>query len=155
MVVVVLGFAAIVIIGVRDYKKEQQALALMSEKESMVKSNRISQNAMASTALAYQTVYYLDLQDTTCRMIYPVRDDGAPRSYRAAMLDCFGNGIVAEESEEELKTFLQLENIVNSLSDKEHINLKYCQKKENGESEWCQITLIASERDRNGLQAVT
>lgn len=155
MVVILLGFVAIVIIGVRDYKKEQQALALMSEKESMAKSNRISQNAMASTALAYQAVYYLDLQDTTCRMIYPVRDDGAPRSYREAMLDCFGNGIVAEESEEELKTFLRLENIVNSLSDKEHINLKYCQKKENGESEWCQITLIASERDRNGLQAVT
>lgn len=82
MVVILLGFVAIVIIGVRDYKKEQQALALMLEKESMAKSNRISQNAMASTALAYQAVYYLDLQDTTCRMIYPVRDDGAPRSYR-------------------------------------------------------------------------
>ncbi len=155
VVIILLGFMAVVIIGVRDYKKEQQALALMTEKESIAKSNRISQNAMASTALAYQAVYYLDLQDTTCRMIYPVRDDGTPRSYEETMTECFGNGVLAEESEEEVKAFLQLENIVKDLTDKEHINLKYCQKKENGENEWCQITLIVSERDRDGLQAVT
>lgn len=154
-VIVLLGFAAVVVIGIRDYKKEQQALQLMSEKESITKSNRISRNAMASTALAYQAVYYLDLQDSTCRMIYPVRDDGEPGSYEEVMTEYFGHDSLAQESVEEVKAFLNLDNIVRELSDKEHVNLKFCSRKENGESEWCQITLIASERENGALQAVT
>ncbi|MDE7222428.1 MAG: PDC sensor domain-containing protein, partial [Acetatifactor sp.] len=68
-ILILLGLAAVVVIGVRDYKKEKQALELMAEKETIIRSNQISQNAMASTALTYQAVYYLDLQDSSCQMI--------------------------------------------------------------------------------------
>lgn len=152
---ILLGLAAVVVIGIRDYRKELQAQELILENESIARSERISQSAMASTVLAYQAVYYLDMQDLSCRMLYPIREDDEPKSYVKAMHDHFGEGKVTEDSAEELKDFLKLENIVNELSGKEHISLKYCQKGKNGEDEWCQITLVASEMEDGKLRAVT
>ncbi len=155
VVLILVGLVAVVVIGVRDYKKERQALQLMSEKELIVKSNRISQSAMASTALAYQAVYYLDLQDFSCRMIYPIQGDNGPVDYRQAMDERFGGDRVAEESREDLKQFLSLDYMTSELAGKEHINMKYCQKKADGSSEWCQITLVACETENGKPQAVT
>lgn len=150
-----LGFVVVVIIGVRDYKKEVQAQRLISEKESIVKSNRISLSAMASTALTYQAVYYLDLQDSSCQMIYPIREENEPQSYEKVMAEHFGEENVVEDSLEEVRSFLDLQNVTRELSDKEHINLKYCQKKADGENEWCQITLVACEMENGKPHAVT
>ena len=155
VVLILVGLVAVVVIGVRGYKKERQALQLMSEKELIVKSNRISQSAMASTALAYQAVYYLDLQDFSCRMIYPIQGDNGPVDYRQAMDERFGGDRVAEESREDLKQFLSLDYMTKELAGKEHINMKYCQKKADGSSEWCQITLVACETENGKPQAVT
>lgn len=110
---------------------------------------------MASTALTYQAVYYLDLQDLSCRLIYPFREDNAPQSYETMLTQRFGKENVVGDSLEEVWAFLELEHIVSELSDKDHINLKYCQKKENGEKEWCQISLVASETENGKPQAVT
>ncbi|MCI9073124.1 MAG: response regulator [Lachnospiraceae bacterium] len=155
VVMILVGFVAVVLVGVRDYRKERQTLELMSEKELIIRSNRISQNAMASTALTYQAVYYLDLQNSTCRRIYPIQEDNGSQEYRQAMEAYFGEDNVAEESWEELKTFLNLNNIAEELAGKEHINMKYCQKKADGSGEWCQITLVASELENGKPQAVT
>jgi len=152
---ILLGFAVVAVIGVRDYRKELQAQKLIEERESIARSNRISQSAMASTALAYQAVYYLDLQDSSCRMIYPIREDGEPRDYETVMAERFGNGSVPEDSVEEIRKFLSPGHIIRELCDKEHINLKFCQKKADGEDEWCQITLVASELENGKPQAVT
>ncbi|MCM1119627.1 MAG: response regulator [bacterium] len=155
MLMILLGLAAVVVIGIRDYKKEMQAQELIAERESIARSKRISQSAMASTALAYQAVYYLDMQDLSCRMIYPIREDDEPQSYEAAMRERFGGGSIAEGSAEEVRAFLEPEHIVRALSEKEHISLKYCQKNSNGEDEWCQITLVASEMDNGKPRAIT
>ncbi len=155
IMIILLGLAAVVVIGAQDYKKELQAQRLIEERESIAKTNRISQSAMASTALTYQAVYYLDLQDLSCRLIYPFREDNAPQSYETMLTQRFGKENVVGDSLEEVWAFLELEHIVSELSDKDHINLKYCQKKENGEKEWCQISLVASETENGKPQAVT
>ena len=155
IMIILLGLAAVVVIGAQDYKKELQAQRLIEERESIAKTNRISQSAMASTALTYQAVYYLDLQDLSCRLIYPFREDNAPQSYETMLTQRFGKENVVGDSLEEVRAFLELEHIVSELSDKDHINLKYCQKKENGEKEWCQISLVASETENGKPQAVT
>lgn len=152
---ILIGFAAVVVVGIRDYKKEKQALELMSEREAIARSNRISQNAMASTALTYQAVYYLELKDRSCRMIYPIGENNEPRDYATVLEERFGDDGIAEDSVEEVRAFLDPDNIVRELSGKEHINLKYCQKKADGGSEWCQITLVASEIEDGEPQAVT
>lgn len=92
MLMILLGLAAVVIIGIRDYRKEIQAQELISERESIARSKRIAQSAMASTALAYQAVYYLDLQDLSCRMIYPIREDDEPQSFEEAMRNASERG---------------------------------------------------------------
>lgn len=155
ILLILLGLVVVVTIGVRDYKNEIRAQKLIEERESIARSNRISQSAMASTALTYQAVYYLDLKDSSCRMIYPIREDEAPRDFREVMEERFGAESVAQDSLEEVRSFLDLGYIARELCDKEHISLKYCQKKAEGEYEWCQITLVACEMEHGKPHAVT
>ncbi len=155
ILIILLGLVAVVVIGVRDYNKELQTQKLISERESIVKSNRISQRAMASTALTYQAVYYVDLQDLSCRLIYPIGENDDPQDYETMLAAQFGKENIMEDCLEEVRAFLAPEHIARELLGKDHVNLKYCQKKANGENEWCQISLVVSESENGKPLAVT
>lgn len=125
----------------------------------------VYQQAMNSTARACRAIYYVNVNDGTCNTVYPLDMDGKERSsnYDREVLNHFKYGVVAEEHREQVADFLDMANIINRLSDREHVELQFKRSKanvdggqsESDEYEWCSIAITAAERWDGKLSAFT
>ncbi|MCM1112938.1 MAG: response regulator [Muribaculum sp.] len=148
VVLVVLGILLIAFQVLREYRGGKR------EEEYVM-----YQNAMNSTVHAYRAIYYVDVRKGTLDTVYPLGDDGKPRhsTYEQEKQERFRYGLVADEQMEQVLAFLDLENIVRELSEKDYIELQFKGRKFDvnkrvnvGEDyEWCSIAVAIAER-KNG-----
>lgn len=153
---VLVGFGIILIIfqTIREYKNGKR------EDEYLV-----YQNAMNSTLHACRAIYYIDINKGSCDTVYPLGPDGKPRhsSYDKEVQDRFKYGVVAQEHCEQVADFLNIENIINRLAERDHIELQFKRSKfdvnqrKNSEKgyEWCSIAVTVAEKKNEKLSAIT
>ena len=103
----------------------------------------ISSNIMKS----FREVYFLQLQDNYCRMLYPDEKDLLNRGvYEEVVNRHFETGKIRPYDEANVREFLALENIKKELRDKDSIEYKYKRSIEPVGEEWCLVTISVSER---------
>ena len=125
----------------------------------------VYQKAMSSTARACHAIYYIDVNKKTCDTVYPLGKDGKPRhsSYEQEVSDNIKDGIVAQEHREQVAEFLDMNNVVKRLSERDHIELQFKRSRFDGSSgqedgdayEWCSIAITAAEKKKGVLSAYT
>lgn len=125
----------------------------------------VYQLAMNSTARACHTIYYIDVNAGTCATVYPLGEDGKPRhnTYDKEVLEHFQRGVVAEEHCEQVADFLDMDNVISRLADREHIELQFkrnrfdhdSEQNESDAYEWCSIAITAAETRNGKLSAFT
>lgn len=153
--VIFLGFVMVVLIALRDYKKEVQTQEIAEERDSMAEENRIYQSAMISTVQAYSEIYYINLEEDTYKMLYPNRGEGAMSGeYENGLRVHFEKRLVSDEAED-VREFIRLENIKKEMANRDHIDMKYRRLKPDGEYEWCQVMVIASETEGDETTSAT
>lgn len=156
-IVIHLGAALVFFQAFRDYKQEKKAQKLTEERDLMAERNRVYQNAMNGTARAYRAIYYIDVKNGRYEMLYPDRGKGSESGdYNTEFVSSrFDTGMIAEEHQESLQSFLDLPNIVKELESKDHIELQYKRMDEEGEYEWCSAAITVAEAEEGHPSAVT
>ena len=105
---------------------------------------QVSGNVMES----FREVYFLQLQDNYCRMVYPDENDLLGRgNYEEVINRHFEQGKISLYDEKGVREFLSLENIIKNLRKKDSIEYKYKRRVKDGGLEWCITTFTISERD--------
>lgn len=103
----------------------------------------ISSNIMKS----FREVYFLQMQDNYCRMIYPSENDLVNRgNYEEVVSRHFELGIIRPYDENNVREFLSLENLRKELKNKDSVEYKYKRSVEPAGEEWCLVTVAVSER---------
>lgn len=154
---IIVGVAVFVFQLVREYGNQKRNQALEGEKSKMEAQARVYQNAMDSTARACRAIYYIYLKDNICDTVYPHYEEGTKReSFNDKIAKSMHDGIIAEEHIELVKEFLDVDNIRKKLSDKDHMELQFERKKQDGEGyEWCSIAITVAEKEAGELSAIT
>ncbi len=96
----------------------------------------------------YREVYFVQLQENYCRMLYPdenhLLEIGA---YQQLVDRHFSSGKICDEDEESVRKFLSLSQIKETLGKQDTIRYKYQRKKPDvDEKEWCLTTVTVCER---------
>lgn len=103
----------------------------------------ISNNIMET----FRAVYFLQVQDNYCRMIFPNEDDLLScGNYEEVVSRKFENGEICSYDELEVRAFLSLDNLKKVLRKKDSVEYKYKRKVEPAGEEWCITTVTVSER---------
>lgn len=111
---------------------------------------QIYQSTMKEILKSYREVYYVDLQDNHCRLVYPDENALLERgSYVELVNRHFGTGRILPEDEENVRKFLSLENLRNALTKQDVAEYKYRRNTEGVGEEWCINTFQIQERDGN------
>ena len=127
--------------------KEGYACCMMQDTTYSHIYESVSGNIMQS----FREVYFLQLQDNYCRMIYPYADDILHRGNFDEMISrSFESGKIRPYDEEGVRKFLSLENIRKELRKKDSIEYKYKRSVFPAGEEWCATTITVSERE-NGV----
>ena len=109
---------------------------------------QLHEGALASMVLAYREVYFLHLQDSTCRMIYPDENRILDRgNYEAIVERHFGSGKIVDRDKESVRQFLSLNNLREALSVRNSVEHRYRRRTKDGDVEWCLTSVTISERD--------
>lgn len=156
-VLIVLGFAVFAFQLVREYGNQKRNQVLRDENDRMAVQARVYQNAMDSTARACRAIYYIYLKDNICDTVYPHYEQGTKREpFDDKISKSMHDGIIAEEHIELVKEFLNVDNIRKQLSDRDHMELQFERKKQDGEGyEWCSIAITVAEKEAGELSAIT
>ncbi len=156
-VLIALGVAVFAFQFVREYGNQKRNQVLQDENNRMAAQTRVYQNAMDSTARACRAIYYINLNENICDTVYPHYEEGSKReSFDVKVARSIEDGIVAEEHIELVKEFLNTDNIRKQLSDRDHMELQFERKKEDGEEyEWCSIAITVAEKEAGELSAIT
>lgn len=134
----------------RAYRYNSHHKLVFDERE-ITQAVHIYQKAMNSTAVSYREIYFIDLVKDNYCMIFPERYSGKEnRSYKAAITGHFAKNMIYTDNEKEIRDFLSPENIREELTKKNCIELKYQQKINDGEYEWCVAGITAADR-QNGI----
>ena len=108
---------------------------------------KVSNNIMES----FREVYFIQLQDNYCRMIFPDENDMLNRGdYEEVINRHFEAGQISLYDEKGVREFLSLENLNKELRKKDSIEYKYKRRIKDGGLEWCITTFTVSER-RDGI----
>ncbi len=109
---------------------------------------KVSNNIMES----FREVYFLQLQDNYCRMIYPNEDDMLNRgNYEEVMNRHFDLGQISLYDEKGVREFLSLDNLCKVLRKKDSAEYKYKRRAQDGGLEWCITTFSVSDRKEDGV----
>jgi len=95
----------------------------------------------------FREVYFLDLRDNYCRMIYPNYEQITNRgNYEEMVNRHFDTGVIRPEDSHKVREFLSLENLCKVLLRQDSVAYKY--KRRIGEvgEEWCQTRITVTER---------
>ncbi len=154
IVLVSFGIILIIFLGIREYKS--------NKREEEYKEY---QNAMNSTVRACRAIYYIDVIKMTADTVYPLGDDGRPRhnTYENEVMDRFKYGVVEDAYIDLVTDFLDMNNIIKRLEERDHIELQFKrtmldvnkQKNIGRNYEWCSISVTVAERKDGKLTAIT
>ena len=114
-----------------------------------VTHRQLYEGAFNSMVLSYREVYYLQLQDNYCRMIYPNQSSMKERGNYSAMVERhFGTGKILKHDEKNVREFLSLEHLSSALTAQNSVDYRYRRKGKGGNpDEWCLTTVTISERE--------
>jgi len=109
---------------------------------------KVSNNIMES----FREVYFLQLQDNYCRMIYPNENDMLNRgNYEEVINRHFEADQISLYDEKGVREFLSLDNLRKVLRKKDSTEYKYKRRVPDGGLEWCITTFTVSERTEEGV----
>ncbi len=108
---------------------------------------QLYEGAFSSMVLAYREVYYLQLQDNYCRMLYPDENLIMERGNYEAMVERhFGTGKILRHDEENVRRFLSLDNLRTVLQTQDSVDHRYRRSTKDAPDEWCLTSVTISER---------
>lgn len=106
---------------------------------------------MSNIFMGFREVYYLNIPDNYCRMVYPNEGYLLERgNYEETVNRHFGTGKIKSYDEKAIRNFLSLDNLRKTLSDKDTVGYKYQRSIGGTREEWCQTTITVTER-RDGV----
>lgn len=154
---VVLGFLLVLFNAMRDYKQERNTLNLVEERDLIAGRSRIYQNAMNGTARAYQSIYYIDIKSGRYEMLYPhLGKDSESGDYTNDFVSSrFASNLICEEHREQVRSFLDLSNILEQLGSENHIEIQYKRMNKKNKYEWCSAVITVAEMEENQPSALT
>ena len=109
---------------------------------------QLYEGAFHSMVMAYREVYFLQLQDNYCRMIYP--DDtllNERGNYEAMVNRHFKTGRILHYDEENVRQFLSLENLRSALQNQNSVDYRYRRSSKENPDEWCLTSATICERE--------
>ncbi len=114
-----------------------------------VTHRQLYEGAFNSMVLSYREVYYLQLQDNYCRMIYPNQSSMKERGNYSAMMERhFGTRKILKHDEKNVREFLSLEHLSSALTAQNSVDYRYRRKGKGGNpDEWCLTSVTISERE--------
>ncbi|MDE6589708.1 MAG: EAL domain-containing protein, partial [Oscillospiraceae bacterium] len=113
-----------------------------------VTHRQLYEGAFNSMVQSYREVYFLQLQDNYCRMIYPDESMLTERGNYEAMLERhFGTGKILKYDEDAVRRFLSLANLRTALQTENSVEYRYRRSGPESPDEWCQTTVTISERE--------
>ncbi len=116
-----------------------------------VTHRHIYEEALKSIMYAYREVYYVQLQDNYCRMIYPDENHILERgNYEEIINRHFGTGKILQYDEENIRRFLSLSNLCEALKKQDTVEYSYRRSAQGIDDEWCLTSVTVSERDEQG-----
>ncbi len=108
---------------------------------------KVSRNIMES----FREVFFIQMQDNYCRMIFPDENDMLNRgNYEEVINRHFDAGQISLYDEAGVREFLSLENLRRVLRKKDSVEYKYKRRVKDGGLEWCITTFSVSERMEDG-----
>lgn len=132
--------------------KEGYACCMMQDSTHSHIYESVSSNIMQS----FREVYFLQLQDNYCRMIYPYADDILYRGNFDEMVSRgFESGKIRPYDEEAVRRFLSLENVKKALRKEDSIEYKHKRSVFPAGEEWCVTTITVSERENGVAKTAT
>lgn len=116
----------------------------------------IYEDALKGVMKSYREVYYVNLQNNYCRMIYPDENNMLERgNYEETINRHFGTGKICKYDEDGIRQFLSLESLCETLKTQDSVEYKYRRRvpdnKTSDEEEWCLTDIIVSERSKKGV----
>ena len=113
-----------------------------------VTSNQVYEGAFSGIVRAFREVYYLQIQENYCRMLYPDGDLILERGNYEAVVDRhFGTGKIIADNEANIRRFLSLDYLREALQDQDTVELRYRRATRYSPDEWCVTTITVSERE--------
>ncbi len=123
--------------------REGYACCMMQDTTHSHIYESVSGNIMKS----FREVYFLNLQDNYCRMIYPYADDILQRgNFEEVVNRGFESGKIRPYDEKGVREFLSLEYLKKELRKKDSVEYKYKRSVFPAGEEWCSTTVTVSER---------
>lgn len=106
----------------------------------------VSGNIMQS----FREVYFINLKDNYCRMIYPYADDILHRgNFDELVSRGFESGKIRPYDEEGVRKFLSIENLQRELRKTNSVEYKYKRSVFPAGEEWCATTITVAEREND------
>lgn len=113
-----------------------------------VTHHNIYEHVLKSVANAYREVYFLNLNENYCRMIYPDENHLLERgNYSELVNRHFANGTILKHNEEYVRKFLEIDNLINMLTTEDMVELKHRRSINGKGEEWCLASFSVSERE--------
>ncbi len=110
----------------------------------------IYENVLNSVVNSYREVYFINLRENYCRMIHPDDNHLLERgNYSEIVNRHFANGKILKYDEENVRKFLDIENLRTKLATQDNIEYKYRRSVNGFGEEWCLANFSISER-KNG-----
>ncbi len=114
-----------------------------------ITQRQLHEEAFRSMVLSYQEVYYLNLQENYCRMLYPDGTLLTERGNYEAMIERhFGTGRILKYGEAATRQFLSLGNLRTALMSQDTVEHRYRRCTKGNPDEWCLTTITINERER-------
>jgi len=121
-----------------------------------VTHSHIYQSISGNIMKSFTEVYFLQLQDNYCRMIYPNENDLLNRGdYEEVISRHVESGKIRPYDEVNVRKFLNLDNIKKELRRNDSIEYRYKRSVEPAGEEWCQVTISVSERNEGMPKSAT
>ena len=121
-----------------------------------VTHSHMHQSIAGNIMKSFNEVYFLQLQDNYCRMLYPNENDLLNSGdYEEVVSRHFDSGKIRPYDESNVRKFLNLENIKKELRKTDSIDYKYKRSVEPAGEEWCHVTISVSERTEGEPKTAT
>ena len=109
---------------------------------------QLYEGAFSSMVQSYLEVYYINLQDNYCRMLYPDESLLTERgSYEEVVERHFGTGRILPHDEANVRQFLSLAHLREALQTQNSVNYRYLRRGRDVPDEWCLTNVTISERE--------
>lgn len=152
----VMGMGLVILMALRDFRHEKSKMLLMKQQKAMEHETYLYQRAMASMAVTYWEIYYIDLKERRYRLLYP-SDSTLEKSgdYDQVVAQRLQDGTIDTGNLEAIRQFLEPENIKRNLKHKEYVELKYQRCNKDGKYEWCLTSIMPDTRENGEVRTIT